>query len=456
MSSQRYTICLCGDVMTGRGVDQILPHPSEPRLHEPSLRDAREYVWLAELANGPIPQPAPFTWPWGAALVELERRAPHARVINLETSVTRSANPWRNKDIHYRMHPGNVACLSAAGVDVCVLANNHAMDYGRAGLVETLDVLRDAGIGVAGAGRTLAEARAPAIVPLPFGRRLLVFAFGSPTSGVPDDWEATGERPGVDVLRSLSDATARAIVERIRRTRRPGDLVIASIHWGSNWGWEVEPEQVRFAHHLVDGGVDLVHGHSSHHPRPLEVYDGRLILYGCGDLINDYEGISGEERYRSELRLLYFAELSASTGALETVELVPLRARRMTLEEATAEERAWVASMLERAGEPFGTRVRPVDGALRLEREVARPTQPIVREEEVAHMATREWGHCRHCRFFGSPARMPLDGEEASCEHPTLSQFQLRVFGASGCNGYELRPGLTEREQAEEQPGLVT
>lgn len=52
------------------------------------------------------------------------------------------------------------------------------------------------------------------------------------------------------------------------------------------------------------------------------------------------------------------------------------------------------------------------------------------------------WGHCGHCRFFDSPARAPLDGEEASCKEPTLAKFALRVFGTSGCNHFALREGL--------------
>jgi poly-gamma-glutamate capsule biosynthesis protein CapA/YwtB (metallophosphatase superfamily) len=55
----------------------------------------------------------------------------------------------------------------------------------------------------------------------------------------------------------------------------------------------VDEDQVRFARRLIDGGVDVIHGHSSHDLRPVEVYRGRLILYGCGDCIDDYEGISG-------------------------------------------------------------------------------------------------------------------------------------------------------------------
>jgi hypothetical protein len=68
-------------------------------------------------------------------------------------------------------------------------------------------------------------------------------------------------------------------------------------------------------------------------------------------------------------------------------------------------------------------------------------------------MSDGAWGHCLHCKHFASPSRMPLEDEEAACQHPELSRFELRVFGASGCNGFDLRPGLAE---SEERPGLVT
>jgi hypothetical protein len=68
-------------------------------------------------------------------------------------------------------------------------------------------------------------------------------------------------------------------------------------------------------------------------------------------------------------------------------------------------------------------------------------------------MSERNWGHCQHCRFFGSPSRVPLEDEEAACQQPELSKFELRVFGASGCNSFELRSGVSE---SEEHPGIVT
>src|SRR5512139_3831296 len=114
MGSPRKTLFLCGDVMTGRGVDQIMPHPSDVRLYESYIDDARDYLALAERANGPIPRAVAPAYIWGDALEELERVRPDARVINLETSVTRSATPAPGKEVHYRMHPENVECLTAA------------------------------------------------------------------------------------------------------------------------------------------------------------------------------------------------------------------------------------------------------------------------------------------------------------------------------------------------------
>src|SRR5262245_35993372 len=153
---------LCGDVMTGRGVDQILPRSCPPRLYEPFVSSAIDYVTLAERAHGPIPRPVDHAYVWGDALAICDEERPDARIINLETAVTTSEDA-APKGINYRMHPGNVPLLSAAGIDCCTLANNHVLDWGEAGLLETLDVLERAGIRTAGAGRDEATAQAPAI-----------------------------------------------------------------------------------------------------------------------------------------------------------------------------------------------------------------------------------------------------------------------------------------------------
>jgi poly-gamma-glutamate capsule biosynthesis protein CapA/YwtB (metallophosphatase superfamily) len=359
MPAARVKLFLSGDVMLGRGVDQILPHPGDPTLREPHVADATTYVALAERNEGPIPRPVGFAWPWGEALDVLEAAAPDLRVVNLETAVTRSARFAAGKAIHYRMEPDNLPCLVAARPDACVLANNHVLDLGEPGLEETLEVLEGAGLRVAGAGRDAEQAWRPAVSPLPGGGRVLVFAVGMASSGVPAAWAATPTTPGVAFQPAPSVAAAEEVAAHIERYRRTGDLVVVSVHWGSNWGYDVTRGQVRFAHALIDRGVALVHGHSSHHPRPIEVYRERLILYGCGDLINDYEGIGGHEEYRHDLRPLYLASLEADGGALEELRVVPMQARRMRLVRASREDTRWLRATLDRVSRPLGTRVGP-------------------------------------------------------------------------------------------------
>jgi poly-gamma-glutamate synthesis protein (capsule biosynthesis protein) len=348
--------------MTGRGIDQVLPYVSGPRLHEDYVRDARDYVRFAEACNGPIPLPVDYPYIWGDALDELTREQPDARIVNLETSVTRSDDYWQGKGINYRMHPGNVPALTAARLDLCVLANNHVLDYGYAGLRETLDSLRHAGLRTAGAGWTAAEAREPATIELRGDRRLRVLAFGLPSSGIPALWAATDDRPGVCLLGDLSPATIAACRERIRELKRPQTTVIVSIHWGGNWGYEIPAEQVDFAHRMIDAGADVIHGHSSHHVRPIEVYRNRLILYGCGDFITDYEGIGGYEHYRGDLAVMYFPSLDPDTGALKTLRMAPMHVRRFRVGRASPAEAEWLRTTLSRVCGPFHCSVVDAEG----------------------------------------------------------------------------------------------
>ncbi len=368
MSANTIALFLCGDVMTGRGIDQVLPHPSRPQLYEDYVHSALGYVELAAAASGPIRRPMDSADLWGDALAEFERRRPDARIVNLETAVTTSDDAWPGKGIHYRMHPANVRALTAARLDCCVLANNHVLDWGHAGLAETLDTLARAGIRTAGAGRDAAQAATPAVIDLPPGRRVLVFGFCTEDSGVPREWAATASRPGVALLKRLDAQAAADIAAQVSAVRRAGDVVVASIHWGGNWGFAIPAAQREFARRLIDeAGVDLVHGHSSHHIKGIEVHRGKLILYGCGDFINDYEGIGGHERWRGDLALMYFATLDASTGALAALDMTPTRMRRFRVRRAADEEAQWLADTLNREGRALGTRVqRRADGTLAL------------------------------------------------------------------------------------------
>ena len=204
-SDRPVTPFLCGDVMTGRGIDQVLAHPSSPRLHEPYVQSALDYVEMAESANGRILKPVDFPYVWGDAAEELTRVSPNARIVNLETSIT-TCDDYDPKGINYRMHPANTPCLTE--IDCCVLANNHVLDWGRSGWKETLSSLQAAGMKTAGPGLNLAQAIQPAVIEIGDNTRVLVFAACTADSGVPRDWAATDREPGVALLPDLSGRTA--------------------------------------------------------------------------------------------------------------------------------------------------------------------------------------------------------------------------------------------------------
>ncbi len=352
------TLFLCGDVMTGRGIDQLLPHPNNPRLYEPYVRNAQRYVELGEEINGTIPKPVSFDYMWGDALAVLKKAAPDARIINLETSVTSSNDYWPDKGIHYRMHPENATCLTAASIDCCVLANNHVLDWGYAGLIETLSTLRNAHIKTVGAGANLQEAQSPAMLDVPAKGRILVFSCGTESSGISSEWAAQSRKAGVCFLTDLSRRMADHIATIVHQTRRPRDVVVLSMHWGGNWGYEIPQEHIDFAHLLIDSAsVDILHGHSSHHPVGLEVYKEKLILYGCGDFLNDYEGIGGHEHYRGDLSLMYFVSTAPATGKLIALEMVPMQIKHFKLNRASQEDASWLQRTLDKHSRRLNCRI---------------------------------------------------------------------------------------------------
>jgi poly-gamma-glutamate synthesis protein (capsule biosynthesis protein) len=350
-------LSLCGDVMIGRGIDQVLAHPCDPALHESYVHSAIDYVRFAEEAHGPIPRHADPSYVWGAALDQWNLEGPDGRIVNLETSVTRSSD-YVIKGINYRVSPENASCLAAAAIDCCVLANNHVLDWGYTGLSETLATLCRLGIKTAGAGHDLDEASSPARLDLGNKGRVLIFSCALPSSGVPRRWAATRGSPGVNFLGDLSPASIARIGAQIARVGQPADMILVSIHWGPNWGYEIPDDQRRFAHALIDDfGVSIVHGHSSHHAKGIEIYHNRLILYGCGDFLNDYEGIHGYEEFRGDLALMYFADLDADNADLVSLEIVPLQIRNFQFVQPLRADVEWLQQRLDRECLRLGAKV---------------------------------------------------------------------------------------------------
>ena len=130
------------------------------------------------------------------------------------------------------------------------------------------------------------------------------------------------------------------------------------IHWGSNWGYDIRPEEREFAHKLIDdAGVDVIHGHSSHHVKGIEVHKERPIIYASGDFLNDYEGISGYENFRDDLALMYFVSMDPSTGKLVRLHMTPIQIKRFKANHASRKDALWLRDVLNREGKKFRTRV---------------------------------------------------------------------------------------------------
>ena len=333
------TIFLCGDVMLGRGIDQIMKYKNDPTLYESSVSNAKYYV-PKEMAIYTEPNKfVSYDYFWGDLLLEPLFIKSNLKIINLETSIT-SNNEHENKAVLYKMNPKNISIFDAIGRDSLYLnmSNNHVLDWKLQGLKETINTLTDARIKFGGIGNNILEASKPTIIQIN-NNRILIFSYGDIDSGIPQHWKATYEIPGVNLINSrdpIKKKTKNTVAQHINKYYQKGDFVVVSIHWGSNWGFEVESYHEQFAHYLIDNAnVDIIHGHSSHHVRPIEIYHNKLILYGCGDFITDYEIIKDpkHEYFISDISVAYFTQYKYENQEkkLSSLILVPYTIHNMKL-----------------------------------------------------------------------------------------------------------------------------
>jgi poly-gamma-glutamate capsule biosynthesis protein CapA/YwtB (metallophosphatase superfamily) len=222
---------------------------------------------------------------WDGASRLLDR--PSWLLVNLECALTvhEERGAKAAPVFFFRAPPelGAVA-LHAAGVSCVNLANNHVLDFGVTGLLETLETLDDAGIAHVGAGRNLAAASAARLFSLG-GLRMAVLGFTDNEPG----WAASPTRPGVHyVPLDPRNAAFAAVLDRVAAAREQADLVVVSAHWGPNMHDRPRAAAREAARRLVEAGAGVVHGHSAHVVQGVELIEGRPVLYDCGGLVDDY------------------------------------------------------------------------------------------------------------------------------------------------------------------------
>ncbi len=198
-------------------------------------------------------------------------------IANLETPVTNAGIGATNKQYVFKSSPKALDALKKAGMDAVGLANNHILDQGVSGLMDTLKHLEESDLQYAGAGKNAGEAYAPAY----FTRQGVKIALVAVSRVVPDtDWFAAKGRPGVA---SAYDPTA--ALQSIAKARKNADIVIVMAHWGEERALNPNANQTQLAHQFVDAGADLVIGSHPHVLQGLEQYKGKWIAYSTGNFI---------------------------------------------------------------------------------------------------------------------------------------------------------------------------
>ena len=319
------TVALVGDVMLGRGVDQMIA------------------------THG-------FAYPWGDVLPDV--RGVDCFLINLECALTDHTERWHDgghKPFYFRARPRVVETLRVAGVDFAALANNHAADFGMTGLLDTVRHLDEAGIAHAGAGGDLIAARAPAF--LTAGEwRIGVVAFADH----PAVWAAGPTSPGINYTPvSLATDHVAAIEHSLTIARQQADMVIFSIHWGPNMRAQPTPAFRDFARRVIEAGADVFWGHSAHVVQAIEVWQGKPILYDTGDFVDDY---AVDPELRNDLSALFL--LRGRPPVVAWIDVIPVAIARCRVHRARGAERDWFGARFTSLCAERGTEVLAVGETL--------------------------------------------------------------------------------------------
>lgn len=255
-----------------------------------------------------------YAYVWGD-IIDILRNA-DLSLINLECVISSKGSEWSKtpKLFYFRANPNAIRVLKSAEIDYVSLANNHTLDYGYDALEEMLRLLRENRISYSGAGRDLSQAMTAAI--LHSGN--VKVGVTAVTDNQPE-WEASAHTAGTNYMPlSLENNYAERLQEGISSAREKSDIVIVSSHVGPHFRETPSAEYTDFAHRVIDLGADVYWGHSNHMPQGIEIYNGRPIIYDCGDFIDDY---AVDPYHRNDLSFLFRLDLEGET--ITNIELMP-------------------------------------------------------------------------------------------------------------------------------------
>jgi poly-gamma-glutamate capsule biosynthesis protein CapA/YwtB (metallophosphatase superfamily) len=222
----------------------------------------------ASLLRNPATAVGPFT--------SLLSRA-DLTVVNLETAITTRGTP-EPKEFHFRAPASAYTALQKAGIDVASLGNNHALDYGRVGLLDSLDSAEAAGLPVIGAGRTSEEAYRPYLTTIK-GVRIAVLAM-SQIHTLAESWAPTATKPGIAMAHDLALAT-----KAVKDARAQADVVVVFMHWGVEGSNCPKGEMVTLARALSKAGATMIVGTHAHVPLAGGWIGSTYVHWGLGNFV---------------------------------------------------------------------------------------------------------------------------------------------------------------------------
>ncbi|HEY1022206.1 MAG TPA: CapA family protein [Flavisolibacter sp.] len=313
MQSGKLNIGLGGDVMIGRNVDAVM--------------DGMGYRYV-----------------WGNLITCLLNT--DLNIVNLETTLTHSKQKVP-KVFNFKASPDKVVALTDANIQVVNLANNHILDFAETGLFDTLKVLEAAGIRYVGAGRTEEEAARSVW----FARNGISLGIVGFTDNEPG-WKARASQPGINYINIANPGDREKALLCIGQIKKEADIVIVSIHWGPNMKAEPNPAFIDFAHQMTDSGATVIHGHSAHNFQGIELYNGKLILYDAGDLIDDYEVHPTFKNDHS-----FFFRVEVNKDGVTGVHLTPVLIDNCQVNRATGKESRWSLQRMRELSRRWGTTI---------------------------------------------------------------------------------------------------
>lgn len=230
-------------------------------------------------------------------------------IANLECPLTDSGNAiYKRPELIFKGSKLNGAALKGAGFDILSLANNHTMDQGREGLIDTVKVLESYGIRPLGAGMTRDEARKPVFIEK---RRRKIGFLGycdfPPEGYIYDEDKA-------DVAR----ADMKSLGEEVRAARENCDFLVVSFHWGKEFDCYPGDRQREMAHAVIENGADLIIGHHPHVLQGVEEYKGKLIFYSLGNFVFDSQLPKGTDES-------VIIDITVDRGELRGARIIPFR-----------------------------------------------------------------------------------------------------------------------------------